>query len=183
MTRQSKLMIALGLVLGLWIFSRTKAGQSVTESLTARLASLLHGEEGLRLSVYQDQAGVWTVGYGHRVLPGDRLYPYTAQKSITQQQAEAWRDADMAGALGTVAQYVHVSLTSEQRLALASLAYNIGSTAFAGSTLVRLLNQGDYEGAAEQFAVWNKITVNGAKQTDPVLVARRVRETSLFRSA
>lgn len=161
------------------MLSKTSAGKSLTE----RLAAMLHGEEGLRLTAYQDSEGNWTIGYGHLILPGDGIYPYDESRTITQARAEELRDHDMGIALGTVARYVHVPLTSNQQLALASFAYNIGETAFKNSTLVKLLNAGDFAAAAAEFPKWNKITRNGAKVTDPILVSRRAREQSLFMTA
>jgi lysozyme len=49
---------------------------------------------------------------------------------------------------GAVKQCVTVPLAQYEYDAYISLAYNIGPTAFCGSTLVRLLNAGDYEGGA-----------------------------------
>jgi lysozyme len=147
-----------------------------------KLASLILGEEGLRLSAYQDQAGVWTIGYGHKIVPADNL-PLSTSTTITPERAKALRDKDMLAALSIVSSAVQVPLKEGEKLALSSLAYNIGASAFANSTLVKLLNAGDREGAVAQFAVWNKITKNGVKVVDPILVARRRRETALFRSA
>ncbi|KQD16250.1 lysozyme [Acinetobacter baumannii] len=67
-------------------------------------------------------------------------------------------------------------LTQNQFDALVSLAYNIGSGAFKGSTLLKLLNKGDYKGAADQFLVWNKA---GGKVMKG-LVRRREAERALF---
>ncbi len=51
---------------------------------------------------------------------------------------------------------VQVQLTQRQFNALVSIFYNAGVDAMAGSTLVRLLNAGDFGGAAAQFPRWNK---------------------------
>jgi lysozyme len=48
----------------------------------------LERDEGLRLSAYQDTAGIWTVGYGHAY-----VHPGTVW---TQQQAEQMLEADVA---------------------------------------------------------------------------------------
>lgn len=47
-------------------------------------------------------------------------------------------------------------LTQNQFDSLVSLTYNIGTATFEKSTLLKKLNAGDYQGAAEQFTVWNK---------------------------
>jgi lysozyme len=56
-----------------------------------------------------------------------------------------------------------VPLTQNQFDALVSLVFNIGGGAFRKSTLLKKLNAGDIQGAADQFLVWNKGTVNGKR--------------------
>ena len=68
-----------------------------------------------------------------------------------------------------------VPLTQNQFDALVSLTYNIGSGAFNNSTLLKL-NKGDYQGAADQFLVWNKADGKVMKG----LVRRREAERALF---
>ncbi|MBL4860894.1 MAG: lysozyme, partial [Acinetobacter sp.] len=60
--------------------------------------------------------------------------------------------------------------------ALVSLAYNIGTGAFSGSTLVKKLNVHDIRGAADQFDVW----VNAGGKRMQGLVNRRTVEKALF---
>jgi hypothetical protein len=59
-----------------------------------------------------------------------------------------------------------------------SFAFNCGLGAFEESTLLRLLNNGDYEGAAGQFSRW----VKGPNGPLAGLVKRRDAEEALFRS-
>lgn len=179
MKRQTKLLIGLGVAVALFLASRTKVGQGVIESTTNKLAALLLKEEGRVLTAYKDTGGVWTIGDGHKILPGEGIYPYGSKRTITAAEADALRDKDMGLALKVVRDYVVVPLKENQLLALASLAYNIGRSAFATSTLVKLLNNSDFAGAAAQFGRW--IYDNG--KVDKVLVARRARETALFQSA
>jgi lysozyme len=172
--------IALAVAGIIFMLSKTNAGKSWIE----KLASLLGHEEGERLTVYQDTGGAWTVGKGHLVLPtdevrGQKLHPYGPVSTITKAESDAFFAHDMKIATDTVDEFVHVPLTENQRVALASLAYNIGRSAFKSSTLLRKLNAGDYTGAAAEFNRW--IYDNGA--IDRVLVARRQRETDLFGSA
>ena len=178
MTRQQKLLVGLALAGALFVFSRTRMGAAVTEAITSKLAKLILAEEGRRLTVYQDTGGVWTIGDGHKVVPGDGIYPYGSKRSITDAEADALRDKDMAKALTTVTNYVRVPLAENQLMALASLAYNIGSSAFSQSTLVRKLNAGTdpRAAAAAEFPRW--VYDNG--KVDAVLVKRRARELNLF---
>lgn len=180
--RERALLVALGAVGLLYAFSRTKTGASVVDAVTEKIAALLTGEEGERLTVYQDQAGLWTIGKGHLIKPGERFYPYGTVKTITKAESDALFEADTASARNAVANLVMVPLSENQRAALVSLVFNIGNGAFAGSTLLKLLNARDYLGAAGQFPVWNKVTINGAKTVSAGLTARRDREKSLFLS-
>ena len=135
---------------------------------------IIKKSEGLRLTAYRDSAGIWTIGYGHT---GSEVHEGL---TITEAEAEALLERDIAWAVDTVRRSVRVPLTEEQRAPLASLTFNIGSGGFRGSTLLRRLNSGDYEGAADAFLMWNKITVGGKKIISPGLSSRRERERSLF---
>ena len=134
--------------------------------------ALIKRFEGLRLQAYQDVGGVWTVGYG-------ATGPAVAQGvSWTLQQAEA----DLANRVNALdqqlAQLVKVPLTPGQRNALLSLMYNIGAGAFAGSTLLKDLNAGDTQKAADGFLAWN----HAAGVVQPDLVKRRALEQQIFLS-
>lgn len=64
------------------------------------------------------------------------------------------------------------------------LCYNIGKSGFAKSSALRAFNANkpDYLVAAN-MQKWNKITVNGSKQIDPILVKRRALEAAMFQSS
>jgi spore coat assembly protein SafA len=130
---------------------------------------LIKGFEGLRLSAYQDSAGVWTIGYGHtgNVKPGDR---------ITQAQAEGLLQKDTAWAQQAVRDQVKVPLTQGQFDALTSFTFNLGAGALAKSTLLSKLNAGDYAGAQAEFGKW----VHAGGQVLRGLVRRRAAEAELF---
>lgn len=111
--------------------------------------------EGFSAKPYRDSAGVWTIGYGST---RDQLgHPVTAHTPlITKAIAEGLMRRDLTKAATEVSHDVHVPLTDEERAALIEFVYNVGSGAFAGSTLLRKLNAGDHDGAADQFARWNR---------------------------
>jgi hypothetical protein len=94
----------------------------------------------------------------------------------TAQQADRYLAHDLQEFERAVAAMVTVPVTSNQFSALVSLAYNIGISALRGSTLLRLLNAGDYAGAANQFLRWNR----GGGRVLPGLVKRRAAERDLF---
>ncbi len=159
----------------------------VETAVTDKLDDLVEYLEGYRADAYQDQAGVWTIGYGHQIVKGDGFYHPslnpTGRKTLTEPEARALKEADEKIAKDAIAKFVKVPLTENQYAALASLIFNIGVGAFSTSTLLRLLNQYRYEEAAAAFKDWNKITKNGLLVVDPILVSRRKRESELFLTA
>lgn len=130
---------------------------------------LLEQLEDLRLEAYLDTAGVWTIGIGHtlNVKKGD---------TITEEQAYELLHADLKRYERAVNRNVKVALSQRQYDALVIFCFNIGTKAFADSTLVRLLNAGDYHGAEDQFHRW---IYSGGKITQG-LINRRDAEARLF---
>lgn len=126
--------------------------------------------EGFRSQAYLCPAGVWTIGHGFTkgVKRGDTI---TLEDSLARLEKE-YLEFESA-----VLRLVKVPLTDNQLAALTSFAFNVGTGALGSSTLLRLLNQGQYEDAAKQFARWTKA---GGK-TLSGLVRRRAAETALFR--
>lgn len=132
--------------------------------------------EGKRLVAYDDGVGVWTIGFGTIKYPnGVRV---EKGDTCTLDQAKEYMRHDLIEFEHTVNSSVKVPLNQNQFDALVSLAYNIGSSAFKSSTLVKKLNTGDYQGAADQFNVW----VNAGGKRMQGLVNRRDREKLLFLS-
>ena len=104
--------------------------------------------ESCRLVAYQDSKGIWTIGWGHTFGVYEGL-------TCTRDQADAWLLEDIQSAAGTVNRMVTVSLTQDEFDALTDFVFNAGSGNFSGSTMLRLLNQGNYAGASEQFEKWD----------------------------
>jgi lysozyme len=105
--------------------------------------------EGFSGSAYQDIIGVWTIGFGSTsgVKQGQKIDPVAAlQRKLTDVQKFE----------GAIKQCVTVPLHQYEYDAYLSLAYNIGPTAFCGSTLVRRLNAQDYQGACKEILRWNR---------------------------
>lgn len=130
-------------------------------------------EEGVKYKAYLDSAGVPTIGVGHtrKVVMG---------QAASEHQVDVWLEEDLTEAEQAVNNYVHVPLNQNMFDALVSLTFNIGGNAFRESTLLRLLNEGLYKDASEQFLVWNKVTVKGKKEESKGLAGRRERERKLF---
>lgn len=133
--------------------------------------SLIQEREGLRLKAYRDTGGVWTIGWGHTkgVKPG---------MTITEAQAMDFLLEDLRWAEEAVTKTVKVPLTQNRYDALVSLTYNIGATAFRKSTLVRKLNEGDYNAVPVEMLRW--VYDNGKKIRG--LELRRKAEAKLWRS-
>lgn len=141
-------------------------------NLGAAGISLIQGFETLRLQAYLDQRGIPTLGWGHTagVKMGD---------TCTAAQADLWFEADTAFACRAISETVTVPLSQNQFDALVSFTFNVGVGSEAHSTLLRLLNAGDFAGAADQFLVWNHVdgVVNAG------LTRRRQAEQALFLTA
>lgn len=126
--------------------------------------------EGCRLIAYQDSVGVWTIGYGHTA-------GVHAGMGITQERAEALLLADLVTLVTAVESLVHTPMTVEEESALVDLVFNIGSGNFSHSTLLKLLNAGDYSSAALEFDKWDRAGGNVLAG----LLRRRQAETDMFK--
>ncbi|WP_413154856.1 lysozyme, partial [Bartonella sp. cb54] len=129
--------------------------------------------EGLRLHAYQDPIGIWTIGYGHTSAAGKPIVH--KNMNITEKTAEDILCRDLKQFERSVEQAVTVSLTDEQFAALVSFCYNVGTTAFCNSTLLKKLNKGDYEAVPAELQRWTKA---GGKRLQG-LVNRRAAEAGL----
>jgi lysozyme len=137
---------------------------------------VLKGFEGLRLAPYQDVAGKWTIGYGMRALPDGT--PVTGSTApISEEEADFGLETALAKVAARVDALVHIKLSDSQNAALYSLAYNIGTGAFGGSTLLRLLNAGRALAALPHFMDW---VYSGGHLLDDLLRRRRA-ELQLFK--
>lgn len=134
--------------------------------------ALLKSFEGLRFKAYQDQGGVWTIGYGSTRGVKEGMV-------ISEEQAEAMLLNDLTAVelfLTNTLSSHSVTLSGNRFSALCSLSYNIGVGNFSKSTLLADLIANDMDGASEQFLRWDK--VNGI--VNPGLLRRREAEKELF---
>lgn len=125
--------------------------------------------EGLRLKSYQDQGGIWTIGYGHteNVKEG---------QSITQEEADSLLKKDLEKFEAIVTETILVELTQAQFAALVSFVFNVGEEAFKKSSLVKKLNQGNYESVPGELSRW--VYCSGVRNLG--LVNRRAAESGLW---
>ena len=132
--------------------------------------ALIQSYERCKLRAYKPTPNdVWTCGWGS-------TKGVTQDTVWTQEEADARFLNDVEWVEACINQNVKVPLTQQEFDALCSLVFNIGCGAFKGSTMLRLLNESDYDGASEQFAVWNRqnhVPLAG-------LTRRRAAEAELF---
>jgi lysozyme len=133
--------------------------------------------ESFRATPYTDRGGALAIGYGHSNKAG------TAPKVVpgmVVSEEEAHRilvEVDMPHFWSYIQKDVKVELNPYQRGALVLLVYNIGPTNFRNSTLLKFLNEGNFNKAAAQFMKWTK---SEGKNLDG-LMFRRAQEMTLFR--
>ena len=131
--------------------------------------ALIKKFEGCELKAYQCSAGVWTIGYGHTkdVVEG---------MEITQEQAEQMLVDELHEYESYINKYVTVALSQNQFDALVSWVYNRGPANLSASTMLKVLNSGEYEDVPAQMIRWNKA---GGKVLEG-LIRRREAEACLF---
>lgn len=131
--------------------------------------NLIKNFESLALQSYLCPAGKLSIGYGHTegVAPGEQ---------ITPQQADELLRQDLSRSERFINRLVTVPLNQNQFDALISFCFNVGSGNLQNSTLLRLLNEGKYNAAAEQFLAWNRMR----GQVLEGLTRRREAERNLF---
>jgi lysozyme len=129
--------------------------------------------EGCKLTAYPDPAtggDPWTIGYGHT---GSDVHP---NMTITQQQAEELLMKDVQKSSQAVNSKVTTDITQDEFDALVDFVFNVGAGNFAGSTLLKKINEGDMEGAAHEFEKWDM----AAGKHMAGLLKRRQAEENLF---
>ena len=116
---------------------------------------------------------LYTIGIGHQIQPDevDLLV-----KTLTLDEAKIIFEKDIKKIIEDMQKNIKVSVNKNQFLALLSLRYNIGGPQFNSSSLLRVLNQGDYNGASLKFKEWRL----SEGKINSGLVARRERERILF---
>jgi lysozyme len=134
---------------------------------------LLKRFEGFRSRVYLDVAGLPTIGYGHRLLHSDSF-----PNGIDEPQAANLLACDVRDAEQAVERMVKVPLTQGQFDALVDFTFNLGAGRLASSTLLKSLNAGHYDDAAEQLLRWD----HAGGQEIAALKARREADAELWRN-
>jgi len=131
--------------------------------------ALIKKFEGCELTAYKCSAGVWTIGYGHTKGVEEGM-------TITKAQAEDMLLEELVEYEDAVKNAVTISLDQCMFDALVSWTYNLGPSNLNASTMLKVLNAGDYEGVPAQIKRWNKA---GGKVLEG-LIRRRDAEALLF---
>jgi lysozyme len=137
-------------------------------TINAAGVALIQGFETCRLVAYQDERGIWTIGWGHTagVKQGD---------TCTQGQADAWFLDDLEDPERIVDEQAP-GLSDNQFSAIVSFVYNVGSGSFLTSHLLKYLQRGDFSVAADELLKWDHVS---GKVSDG-LTRRRQAERALF---
>lgn len=131
--------------------------------------------ESCNLTPHQCLSGVWTIGYGSTCLSNGAPVREDSP-AITQVQADLMLTRMIIDIEQKIEEMTRVSLSPAQYAALTSFIYNVGENAFSSSTLLRKLNEGDDQGAADQFLLW----IHAGGITLRELTRRREAERQLF---
>jgi lysozyme len=133
--------------------------------------------ESVEPYVYSCSAGHQTIGVGHKITAheldtGLLLIDGNAVRwidGLTAEQIDGLMRADLDAAEWTVESCVKVPLNENQFAALVSLCFNIGYQAFKDSSVVRVLNKGEYHLVPGFMRPWNKITVKEVQPDGSVI--------------
>lgn len=147
---------------------------------------LLKQREGTVPTMYRDSAGLPSIGVGHLLTKSELLSGklqigtdfFRWADGLTDDQVEWLLLDDLEPTEAAVESLVTVALTQVQFDTLCSFVFNVGPTAFRNSTLLRLLNAGEYAAVPGQLRRW--VFAGGKK--DPILVRRREEEAQQWTS-
>jgi lysozyme len=120
--------------------------------LSEQGAAVIAEREGLRTTAYRDERGILTIGIGHTSAAG----PPEVIEGQTITEAEAYEifRADNKRFRDECLKLVRSDLHQHEFDSLASFIFNLGSTQFAGSTVLKRLNAGDYDGVPDAMMMW-----------------------------
>lgn len=140
--------------------------------INERGLALIKQFEGCKLRAYFCPAKILTIGYGST---GTHV---KAGMEITEPEAELLLKRDLKRFEAGVEELIgDTPTTSDQFSAMVSLAFNIGLSAFARSTVLKRHKVGNPLGASRAFGMW----IKGGGQILPGLIRRREAEAALYR--
>jgi lysozyme len=149
-----------------WLIQYEKKFEWVAESTV----ELITGFEGYRTKAYQDHKGNWTIGVGHLIRSQDR---YMLHRELSEEEVRGILHQDLKTCSDALESALKVMVNRTQADALHSLCHNIGPDRMVRSDVIKHLNEGDIQKAANAFMNW----------TSPGLKKRRQAERALFLAA
>ncbi|HEU0145213.1 MAG TPA: lysozyme [Nitrososphaera sp.] len=105
--------------------------------------------EGDKRDPYEDIVGVLTVCYGYT---GKDI---VRNKTYTKAECDSLLKKELIVSQTAVIRCTHVPLSQNQFDAFTLFTYNVGTTAYCNSSLVKKLNKGDYYGACDGLKAWS----------------------------
>ncbi|MEY1278489.1 lysozyme [Providencia sp. PROV130] len=121
--------------------------------------------EGVEHKPYKDVVGITTVCYGHT--GSDIVYG----KTYTEAECLALLEKDLSKVRKGVDPLIKVDIDDNTRAAIYSFTYNVGTGAFARSTMLKKLNAGDIAGACNELKRW---TYAGGKEWKGLITRREI---------
>ena len=146
-----------------WLTNYERKFEWVAESTI----ELITGFEGKSHVAYHDSKGNLTIGIGHLIT---RKEFEMASRKLSEEQVMALLHADLKKCSDALESAVKVTITRTQADAMHSLCHNIGPDRMVRSDVIKHLNDGDNQKAANAFMNWTK----------PGLKKRREAERALF---
>lgn len=139
----------------------------------ALILALIIPHEGKRNNAYKDPVGVTTICFGHTKTA--KMGQSKTDQECYELLVEDLKDTSKA------LDYVTVAITPHLEAALRSFIFNVGSSAFKNSTLLKKLNKKDYQGACDELQRWVKATDRRTNTLIvlPGLVKRRANERDM----
>lgn len=144
--------------------------------ISERGLHLLQKWERCRLEKYRDVAGKWTIGVGH-LITREELMGGKFDNGISPAEAIKLFVKDVRPAESAVNRLVKCHLLQHQFDALVSFVFNLGEGNFRKSTLLRKLNQWNYDAVPGELRKW--VYADGKKSKG--LINRRENEIKLWR--
>ena len=148
---------------------KQKYGELINMKISQEGLSLIKKFEGCELEAYKCAAGVWTIGYGS-------THGIEEDMSISKERAEELLLEDVEKFETFVLDAVEMPMSQHQFDAMVSWTFNLGPSNLNASTLLKVLNKGDYEDVPAQIKRWNK----ASGQVLEGLTRRREAEALLF---
>ena len=146
--------------------------------------------EGSINTIYDDQAGLPTIGVGHllkkselssgKIELSDGTIIDLRKGKISDRSVERLLADDLIPREKAVYNMVDVEIEQEQFDALVHFVFNVGIGAFRKSTLLKRVNSGNFDAVPDEFRKWNIVTVRGKKQVSKGLANRREVECSMW---